>query len=53
MDFSFHENLRQGFLKIAAENSKRCRIIDANRTPEEVHADIMKLVKEKLCLPIK
>ncbi len=49
MDFSFHENLRQGFLKIAKENPNRCRIIDANRTPEEVHQDVIKMVKEKIC----
>ena len=53
MDFSFHENLRQGFLKIAKENPKRCMVINANRTPTEVHEDIMKAVKEKLCLPTK
>ena len=50
MDFSFHENLRQGFLKIAEENSNRCHIIDADRSPDTVHIDIMKIVKEKLCL---
>ena len=49
MDFSFHENLRQGFLEIAKENSNRCYIIDANRTPDEVYTDIMKIVKEKIC----
>ena len=48
MDFSFHENLRQGFLKIASENPKRCKIINADQSPELVHADIIKLVKEKL-----
>ena len=53
MDFSFHENLRQGFLKIAKENPKRCVIIDANNSPAEVHADIMKIVKERLCLLTK
>ena len=54
MDFSFHENLRKGFLKIASDNPKRCLVIDANRSPEEVHTDIMKAVKEKLlCLQTK
>ena len=48
MDFSFHENLRNGFLKIASDNPKRCHVVDANRTPEEVHADIMKIITEKL-----
>ena len=53
MDFSFHENLRQGFLKIAKENPRRCIIIDANRSPEEVHTEIIKVVKERLCPPTK
>ena len=53
MDFSFHENLRNGFLKIAQENPKRCCVVDANRTPEEVHHEIMRLVEEKLCRPNK
>ena len=53
MDFSFHENLRQGFLKIALDNPERCYIVEADRTLEEVHADIMKIVNEKLCLPTK
>ena len=48
MDFSFHENLRMGFLEIAKENPKRCHVIDANQTPELVHQAIMQLVKEKL-----
>lgn len=53
MDFSFHENLRQGFLKIAEENPNRCFIINADRTQEEVHEEIVKLVKEKLCMQTK
>lgn len=48
MDFSFHKNLRNGFLKIASDNPKRYHVVDANRTAEEVHADIMKIIKEKL-----
>ena len=48
MDFSFHENLRQGFLKIASDNPKRCKIINADQTPELVHEEIMKAIKEKL-----
>ena len=46
MDFSFHENLRQGYLKIAAENPKRYRVIDAAQSPEKVHEEIMKIIRE-------
>ncbi len=48
MDFSFHENLRAGFLKIAQENPTRCHVIDANRSLDEIHQKIMEIVKEKL-----
>ena len=41
MDFSFHENLRTGFLKIAQENPTRCHVIDANRSLDEIHQKIM------------
>lgn len=34
---SFHERVRQGFLKIAKKNPQRCRVIDAKGTIEEVH----------------
>lgn len=37
---SFHERVRQGFLRIARENPDRCRVIDAQGTPEEVHARV-------------
>lgn len=37
---SFHERVRQGFLRIAHENPHRCRVIDAQGTPEQVHARI-------------
>ncbi len=37
---SFHERVRQGFLRIAAENPERCRVVDAQGTPEDVHARI-------------
>ena len=53
MDFSFHENLRQGFLKIAEDNPKRCKIVNADQAPEAVHEEIMSAIKEKLCLTIK
>lgn len=44
MDVTFHENLRHGFLMIAHENPDRCVVIDANQTPECVHADIMRVL---------
>lgn len=42
MDLSFHENLRDGFLQIAKADPKRCVVINANQSIENVHKDIVK-----------
>ena len=44
MELSFHENLRRGFLEIAQKDPKRCVVIDADRSVEEIHEDIVRLV---------
>lgn len=44
----FHERLRQGYLEIAKRDSKRCTVIDATRTIEQIAADLSSRVKEKL-----
>lgn len=36
MDIAFHERMRQGFLKIAESNPKRCHVIDARQTPDKI-----------------
>ena len=36
MGKSFHEKLRQGFLKIARDNPDRCRVVDATAAEDEV-----------------
>ncbi len=41
LDKSFHEKLRQGFLEIAAKDKKRCRIIDAQQTPDQIFGCLM------------
>ncbi len=47
MDFTFHENLRQGFLKIAQENLDRCCVISAEASVEKIHEEIIKKIEEK------
>ncbi|MBI5739939.1 MAG: dTMP kinase [Nitrospirae bacterium] len=42
----FHSRVREGFLRIAAEEPERVRIIDASRGPEEVCKDIMRIAEE-------
>jgi dTMP kinase len=47
-DGGFHARLRQGFLDIAAREPQRCVIVDANRPPDAVAADIWRVVQERL-----
>ena len=48
MDLSFHHNLRNAFLDIAKNEPTRCVVINANQTAEQVHADIVKAISERL-----
>ncbi|MBE6449126.1 MAG: dTMP kinase [Alphaproteobacteria bacterium] len=50
MDLSFHQNLRSAFLDIAQKEPSRCVVINANQTPEKVHADIVFAIEERLTL---
>ena len=43
----WHQNLRHGFLEIAKENPNRCVVLDANKTIEDLHQDIVKVVCDK------
>ncbi len=48
-DVSFHERLREGFLKIAEENPERIVIIDGLKSIEDIFSDILlHLEKRKL-----
>lgn len=49
-ELEFHQNLRKGFLEIAKFESDRCVVLDADKTIEELHNDIVKVVEEKLGL---
>ncbi len=45
---AFHEKLREGFLEIARQESKRCVVIDASQPLDVVTEDIQKVIEEKL-----
>ncbi|MBR4927087.1 MAG: dTMP kinase [Alphaproteobacteria bacterium] len=47
MDFSFHENLRNGFLSIS-QTSDRYIVIDANQSIDNVHKEIIRKFEERL-----
>ena len=48
MDISFHNNLRNAFLDIAAKEPNRCAVINANQAPQKVHEDIIRVIRERL-----
>lgn len=49
-ELEFHNNMRKGFLMIAKQEPKRCVVLDANKTIEELHSDIVKVMQERLGL---
>jgi dTMP kinase len=48
LDRDFHERLRQGFLKIAADNPARCVVIDATGDADSVHRAVLAAVTARL-----
>ena len=45
---AYHEKVRAGFLEVAANAPSRCVVIDANRTPDAIAADIWRVVRPHL-----
>lgn len=48
LDLAFHERLRDGFLQIAKNEPKRCRVINADQDIEAMSQEILKVIKDKL-----
>ena len=47
-DRDFHERVRAGFLALAQAEPARFRILDADRTPDEVHASVLEALDDLL-----
>ncbi|MDD3925275.1 MAG: dTMP kinase, partial [bacterium] len=47
-DISFHRNVRRGFLRLAAEDAGRYRVIDASRPVEDVFTSLFTAVMDYL-----
>lgn len=45
---AFHERLREGYRAFAGRYPSRTRVIDATKTPEETHADIVAAIREAM-----
>ena len=48
MDRTFHQRLREGFLKIAKDHPERCRLIDAAADADRVFAAVRRAVDDHL-----
>jgi dTMP kinase len=48
MDITFHERLREGFLKIAASEPERCVVIDAGGEIDAVAGAMLRAVQDRL-----
>jgi dTMP kinase len=48
LDREFHERLRQGFRRVAADDPDRCVVIDATRDVSTVHRAIIEAVRDRL-----
>ncbi len=46
----FQKRVRQGFQELAEKNPGRIKVIDAGRTPEEIHLDVITHLKKLLSL---
>ena len=47
MKIEFHRKVRAGFLKIAKENNKRCHIINADQSKNDINEKIIQIINKK------
>jgi len=48
MDLDFHRRVREGYLEIARGDKNRVVVLDADRDPDALHADVVRVVAELL-----
>lgn len=48
MDTAFHRRVREGYLEIARADKSRVVVLDADREPDALHADVVRAVDELL-----
>lgn len=53
LDREFHERLRQGFRRIAADHPERCVVIDAADTPEAVHRAVLAALRRRFAITLR
>lgn len=53
MDRTFHQRLREGFLDIANREPRRCAVIDATATVDQVQAAVRGVVRDRLGVDVR
>jgi len=48
MDLAFHRRVREGYLEIARADKSRVQVLSADRTPDQLHADVVRAVDDLL-----
>ena len=46
-DLAFHRRVREGYLAIAREHPDRFAVIDADRSIDEIFADVLAVLRER------
>ncbi len=46
----FHERVRQGYLTMAASDPQRWVVIDADRSPDEIHEEVVSVLRNRMAL---
>lgn len=44
----FHNRVRKGYLELAKQEPKRIKVLDATKSIEEIHNEVIKIINEKL-----
>lgn len=47
---AFHERVYAGYKAVAQQEPERVVCVDGNKTPQEIFADVLRILKEKNCL---
>jgi dTMP kinase len=50
-DVRFHQQLREAYRQIAADNPQRCVLVDANADPDKVAASIWAALRDRFLAP--
>lgn len=44
----FHNRVRKGYLELAKQEPQRIKVLDATKSIEEIHNNVIEIINEKL-----